>query len=405
MAKNEIKNSIYLSSLLYEVGEIKSTLLNCVINKDRSSVDEIIFWVNELWSSGFKKLWNFIWKIFYDFYAFYNQDIIHAMIKLQKDFNDVDESIHKDHDSIKLKIMSSVFILLSRMKKSPMIFITRHKVNDKNILFKDISKYSKLHTMYNCKTVRDKLFIQSLHYKKINEPRDKVHINDCLYFISVSEKTLDSYIKLYERYYNKKFIKNPYYNDNKHLLLFYIIAIRNNCYAMDKINEYKPLLSNNEIQDIINQVDVYIKDNNRTDYNPFHYFKVSRKYTIHPVPGILTSLSSLNTHRKLEMLRNDWTYYIYKTPIWKKRIQVGNHRIIKKSNMFIVSFNSLDDEITFYDKYNYDPDEQSLDTQMKSISNDNINLLKWLHDSFKFSTYIISNKSSNLNGMNNSVRY
>ena len=126
---------IKFSRLLYDVSEIKSTLLNCIIGK--SDNKEIIFWVNELYVSGFK-LWKFIWTVYYDFYAFFNQDKCVILMETHKQYNTLRKKLNvlgkedneKESDEIKLvllKILCGTCILLKGMIKNGAVFVLKNK--------------------------------------------------------------------------------------------------------------------------------------------------------------------------------------------------------------------------------------------------------------------------------------
>ncbi len=371
----EIKKKIHLSELLYEIGEIKSTLLNCVISN--SSDDEIIFWVHEIWKAGFKNLWTFIWKIFYDFYCFCNQDKINIFMKLNEQCNELNnkKDNKEDYDLIQMKIICGVFMILKRLKKNCIIFLKRNSVYNKNILYTDLTKYKNIYKPFNCSTNLEKIFVCALNSKLSSS----IKICDCLYSIKISDSMLKKLIKLYEKKYNKKFIKNKYYKNDKHLLLFYIIANRNNFYRVEN-QVYKFLLTDKDTDKINKQIESLQKPLNVFTYK---YLSYKRLYTINPVPGIITSLSDKNKQQKLQLLREDWMAHIYKTPIWKKRIQRFEHRLIKKKDIYKISFTTIENEINFYNEYGYDPEELPLDIQMKSISDTNTSIEEWILKHFK----------------------
>ena len=53
---------------LYNTDEVLLTLLEALLKQ--KSVDECYFWVYEYYESGFhNETWDFIWKVYYDFYA------------------------------------------------------------------------------------------------------------------------------------------------------------------------------------------------------------------------------------------------------------------------------------------------------------------------------------------------
>jgi hypothetical protein len=66
-----------------------------------------------------------------------------------------------------------------------------------------------------------------------------------------------------------------------------------------------------------------------------------------------------------DILRRHWDYFAYNTPLWKERIDNCNGTLDK--DKFELIFKNDNDNDEFYEKYNYEPDEQSQETQEKSI--------------------------------------
>ena len=58
-------------------------------------------------------------------------------------------------------------------------------------------------------------------------------------------------------------------------------------------------------------------------------------------------------------------YFVYQTPVWKERIKNCNGVI--DHNKYELNFKNDDDHESFYESYNYEPDEQSKEVQDKSI--------------------------------------
>ena len=139
----------------------------------------------------------------------------------------------------------------------------------------------------------------------------------------------------------------------------------------------------------------------------------TRLYSIeHDWIGVY-NLSRFNSTTKIKYSWNDsnvddnmfnmyaynWEYYSSFSPIWKKRIDEYKGIIDHdKKELIIDDNNQLHDNSDgdtlfekFYNNYNYEPDEQPLDTTMKSIITiNNKNILDLYH---KFSN---SNNSINL---------
>lgn len=59
-------------------------------------------------------------------------------------------------------------------------------------------------------------------------------------------------------------------------------------------------------------------------------------------------------------LSPNWLDYCIQTPIWKDRIQKGNGRIVENR----VVFETDEDLETFYEKWGFEPDEQSIEMHM-----------------------------------------
>jgi len=63
----------------------------------------------------------------------------------------------------------------------------------------------------------------------------------------------------------------------------------------------------------------------------------------------------------------NWLYYASRSPLWRIRISRHNGTIDNENKTIV--FNSVENEETFYNLYNYEPDEQSLEVQTKWIGN------------------------------------
>jgi len=67
----------------------------------------------------------------------------------------------------------------------------------------------------------------------------------------------------------------------------------------------------------------------------------------------------------LDTYRNDWLFYACFSPIWKTRVLEYNGRV--DNDKKTVVFENDDDLEKFYDKYGYEPDEQSLEIQKRCL--------------------------------------
>ena len=71
---NKMNNKLTLTRYLYFADEVALSLLDCLI--EQRDLNEALFWVDELYSSGFvKDIWLLLWKIYFDFYCYYKSFI------------------------------------------------------------------------------------------------------------------------------------------------------------------------------------------------------------------------------------------------------------------------------------------------------------------------------------------
>jgi len=70
----------------------------------------------------------------------------------------------------------------------------------------------------------------------------------------------------------------------------------------------------------------------------------------------------------VKLYTHNWLYYASKTEIWTHRIAMYNGRV--DDELKDVIFDSIEDKEKFDDHYDLEPDEQSLETQQKSLGRD-----------------------------------
>ena len=61
-----------------------------------------------------------------------------------------------------------------------------------------------------------------------------------------------------------------------------------------------------------------------------------------------------------------WEYYAYNCPLWKSRIEKYQGKPNKKTRS--IEFTTEQQEEQFYENYDYNHDEESFETQNKSVS-------------------------------------
>jgi hypothetical protein len=329
---------VVLTRYLYFLDECFHSLLMALINK--TSFKEVVFWTGEIYYSGFEdKLLNHIWKIYYDFYAV-------KFPKYEKKINKMPNTLESFIYILNLLYYSSVnydvFIMrMSSFKLPRHIYMGRHP----NWL-----KQLKLRK-------KEKLFIRSLHDKRFG---------NVLYYLKfIEDDRCYDIIKLYfEKIHSytlkNKNIKSIGYHDKQHIIMALICHL-----LMDEEQiQHRTIFRKLDPKIVLHEVEF-----NEEKISPLYKTLVHKRiYNVTPLMGIfkLERYSIPNIDYK-DILRLYWDYFAYNSPLWKARIKAQNGKPIDLPDKYCLEFSSDDNEESFYEEYNYEPDEQSLDVQEKSI--------------------------------------
>ena len=82
-----------LTRYLYFKDEVILSLLNALLQK--KDIIECLFWISELYYSGFySETWEIIWTIYYDFYAIKNPKLEKFFINKYKKWQKNQEIVH-----------------------------------------------------------------------------------------------------------------------------------------------------------------------------------------------------------------------------------------------------------------------------------------------------------------------
>jgi len=350
--------TITFTRYLYVKDEVKLTLLTCILNKSEKS----LFWGYELYYSGFEnELFDLIWKIYFDFYYTLNPSFYDYFIKKHKEWNKILGGIEKD------KIINIIINNLMIRPYNLDIFFLRQFVN--------YSDY-KLHDIKNMHILIDGS--ELLNFKKLTEwLNNREYINICNFVLNIcKEKYLHELIMFINSHFkklntsDKKIIefkiknkKTPFGNgnDERHMIIAYImlqftileenIRMGKKLYVKVEENEtkiYETVCSDSE--------------------NSFYPYKILPKVCINSIDED-NYLSLFKLQRDSTDLQdtyfNHWEYYASNSPIWYERIKRYQGVINHSTRM--IDFPNDDLFEAFYNEYNYETDEQTLDTQLKSI--------------------------------------
>ena len=324
---------------LYNTDEVLLTLMEALLKQ--KSVEECYFWLYEYYNSGFhNETWEFIWKVYYDFYAIgfpKFEKKIKTMYKNWKKKNDIMYLIHVVRNLHKCSNNIDYRVFLSR------IYYSKYLMR----IFKnptETESFDRLQPI--CSTKYEELLLRSL-------------CENCVASIAYYlNKTIDSsnLITILESKLERKIKTHDLYDKFPQIMVQILGCSDDSKWYFHKENKKK-----------LETVKV-------TDKNYRHIGKhkdVSYVYkTLSNVRlfGISDSIGCFSLERRKHNLKKmfwyNWEYFAYKSPIWKQRFDSCAIEIDDK-NLKIV-FKNIDEEEEFYEKYNFEPDEQTQEVQEKS---------------------------------------
>ena len=338
-----------LTRYLYQNEDVKHSLIFCLLKK--TTFDECLFWVSEYYYSGyFKELWILIWKIYYDFYAIINPKLEKYITKMQEKW------VKKQKIVYILHIIKNLYYI---DKIDPIVFLVRMALETQKVPSKSyrgrpptwVSKINKKH----------KNLLMSIHNK---------HYKNIAYYLrrfKNKESELSSTILKY--YTVSEPIYKSDYEDKLHILIGTLFHL-----SLENINERNIYLQ------ITKEELKYATETNTIQCRLHHVLKEKRLFKIRTETGCFQRYnSSFPSVQEIQWYH--WEYFAYETPLWKERFDKYKIKIDKEK--FKLEFEILDEYEDFYEKYYYEPDEQSKEVQERSTSEiPEISINDWLNNIF-----------------------
>jgi len=347
-----MNTELQFTRYLYVKEEVKLSLILCILNKK----DEAIFWAYELYYSGFKsELIHLFWTMYYDFYYTLNPSFEKYLLKkLNSDLN-----FEANCENLLAMIVNNFMIRPHTMD----IFMLKQIIQICNFdnISTDLESILETHdyTMFALlilTEIKDEHIIKTL----------KIVVN---YFNKKGLK-LDSKKVISEC---QKILNNIYHSNNKRVIilskiLHYFVLIK-------KIKLGKNIYVHIEPEEIIiyETINADLKAKNDELGRPIlPAYKILPLATIYYIDKY-NYLSLFDLKReKIDIkiaYREHWLYYASFSPLWKERIVKHNGFIneINKKIVFTEIENSDDNEQAFYNEFGYEPDEQKIETQNKTI--------------------------------------
>lgn len=367
-----------LTRLLYSQDEVEYSLINSLL--EQRNISECYYWACELYYSNKNdenRIFNLIWKIYFDFYAIYNPSLEKYIQKKEKNWKlsrDLSIIVFIIYNLFQCNISSDVFLLrqYTYQKKESLIM---YKVKGKK--WDWLSDFPASY----------RSFVISIHKKHITNAAVILHN-------LVKHREIKEIYNILIRYYSKNVAiktsdlietkwKNRRWNDNFHSLLALMLHLET---PIEKIT-YPLVLQqpSRKIIEILKQHDTEIRDRHDNCDRVYRILSDFRMYTVHDMVGVFKLKRHSVSNYKQEC-RNRWEYYANNSSIWRERIEHFKGEI--KSGYIV--FPEISKEKTdFYDKYGLELDEQSQDTQMQSLCDiDELSIEEWHNKIFVFPSIV-----------------
>lgn len=360
-----MNSDLHFTRYLYVKEEVKLSLILCILNKK----DESIFWAYELYYSGFKsELIQLFWSMYYDFYYTLNPSFEKYLLK--KLINDL--NFDTNCENLLAMIVNNFMIRPHTMDIFMLKQITQICDFDNPCIqeYKISSNFAIIST--DLESMLETHDYMMLAFLILTEIKDE-HIIETLKIVvnhfNKKGLKLDSKKVIVEY---KKYVNNNYHSNNKRIIILsriihYYVIIKNiklgkNIYVHIEPEEVI-------IYETIN-ADLKAKNDELTPILPA--YKILPLATVYYIDKY-NYLSLFHLQReKLDIkivYREEWLYYASFSPLWKERILKHNGFIdeTNKKVIFEEKENSDDNEQAFYNEFGYEPDEQKIETQNKTI--------------------------------------
>lgn len=337
-----MSKSLVLTRFLYWKDEVELSLISCLLKGE--DFEEVLFWIYELYYSGFKEeSFHLVWKIYYDFYAHLNPKL-HSFIV-------------RNYEKWKLSnddmIIGYIFRNMFGKSFTFKVFHLRQCMNTNplpNTLFKGKPpSWSKNYPLHQTNLLR------SIHKNK--------YVNVCSYLNQLKDSELkDAYLNIV-RYFHTELgvsVKNDIieesiisfqkglFNDVRHYILSTILYLRENDENIDLRKIFISLSQKDED---------YIKKIEEEKIIPYwRTLCYKRCYYINDSIGSFV-LERDNVENIEHEMWFHWEYYASFAPRWNKRMAEFKYK--RNNEMNTIEFPDDDIMEEFYQKYGFlEPDEQ-----------------------------------------------
>jgi hypothetical protein len=357
-------SNIIFTRYLYLKDEVKLALLISLLKKS----DDAIFWAYELYYSGFKmELIEFIWKIYYEFFATLNPSFeAYLLNKFSKNKQITDDKLVSaiiqdllirpfNTDVFFLNIICRTFEIECNYKNKNINGningnTKKTKIMSTNDLLEQLMLWIDAH---DYKSIAQ--FI--LHDKKLSKNSNPDFTNEYIYGY-----VIDAFDKLYGLNMAKKRLLKEFNNGDKSDLVL-LTKIMTLFSIKEKLIKGKNFYITINPEDIIQYETIEVtKDGVRA-------YRILQTACICGIDDLkhlaLFKLERDKVENLVDLYNNHWLYHAAFSPVWFNRIKEHMGYVDYKNQN--VEFVDEDQCQLFYSKYGYEPDEQPTNVKEKSI--------------------------------------
>jgi len=325
---------------LYEKEEVKIALLFSLLNKN----DDALFWAYELYYSGFKEdLTDFIWTIYYQFYAAINPSFETFLYKKCKELEEPKTIAVICNNFMIRSYTADVFILNQIVHSNT---VTNEKLEDEKLEDEKLED-EKLEDL-----LKSKDYVKIAHFlKELAEDKIKSCFTSVLNYFTCVPKKINATL------FMKPSTSNTGNTDKRIILLS---RIMHGYSLMNDLRMGKNLYVAVKPEEIVMYETIETSES-----LPAHkILKQARIYNINETKKLNLFSLKRETQNIQDAYFKDWLYYASHSPLWKKRIEPYG-KIVAEQKKII--FFTEEKEEEFDSLYNYYPDEQSKEVSDKSV--------------------------------------
>lgn len=345
-----MEKSIQLTQYLYNKYDIEFMILWTLIQ--RNNFDELLFWISEYYHSGYQdELWELIIQIYFDIYALTHPYFYKYLIKKRNAF-DKSKSI-----ALLLDVIKNMYY----MKSTPYLFefrlcfqsyspskICKYKGRKPSWLNDFHKDYKNIMYALNKNDANALVY----YFNNVNKDGHEVLFDQLIRYCEIfckskeNSSTLRLFIQQFQKF-KKKFLMK-YLN----IVILYLIIIE----------QSKLILHNKQTYIKVSEKELQLF----TGYHKVHRHIYDWKFLKSVCKfSVVDYVHVFNNSRKdisyKDLIRYNWEYYAFDSPIWKSRFECNN--AYKNENTKSVVFKTDFDSEKFYQNYGLEPDEQDTNTQ------------------------------------------